>query len=193
MAMEVNIKNHSDGNIACVTDEGQVTVQSESHELQHHIARHDGNTYQVEAIDTGITAQTQTILHIKNNDPDRICVIAFSRMQAINTASVPLIGDYWEIGFNRTVASGGTVLTPINTSPSAGKAASVTCTGATAPTMAGTMAVLDTQYPNANGQEIVYNKHGSIILSLNDTFEVRHTATGTGQSKARITFMMIKV
>ena len=143
------------------------------------------------SVDTGITAKTQTLLHIKNTDTTRNCVISFIRFQAItNTASKPVVGEYFEFGFNRTVASGGTVTTPVNMNVGSGNTASVVCTGVD-PTMAGTFAAIDRMYHKASGDEYTYNKHGSLILGLNDTFECRLVSAGTGEAKARITFMMI--
>ena len=173
-----------------VTADFQLKVQAEVQELQHFEAL-SGLTYQVSSTDTGITAKTQTILHLKNIDPERNCVISFIRMQAItNTASKPVVGEYFEIGMGETVASGGTATTPTNTNAASGNIASVTATGID-PTMAGTFTQIDKWYNVGNGQ-IVYNKQGSIILGLNDTLSIRLLSAGTGEAYARITFMMIK-
>jgi len=190
--MDINIKNHSSGHIAGVTHDNQLLTRTESHELQHHTAFHKGESYQVQYIDTGITAKTQTILHIRNDDPTRKLVMSYVRIQHVGDATMPAVTDYYEIGTGTTVGSGGSAVTPVNTSPSSGKSASVTVTG-NDPTMAGTLGVLDTHFLESNGNELVYNKHGSIVLGLNDTFEIRHTSTSTtGSTKARVTFMMIE-
>jgi len=178
------------GLMARVTDENALKTVTESHELQHHISRDSGLTFQALSVDTGITAKTQTVMHLKNDDPARILVISFIRMQAVtNTASKPVVGEYFEVGLGRTVASGGTTTTPVNMNSSSGNTASVTATGID-PTMTGTFTAIDRWYNEGNG-ELVYNKQGSIILGLNDTFEVRLVSAGTGESKCRVTFMMI--
>ena len=178
------------GFVAGVTDENQLKVLAENHELQHHESIVSGQVYQAQSIDTGITAKTQTLLHLKNNYPARLLVITFIRFQAItNTASKPVVGEYFETGFGRTISSGGTATTPVNMNSTSGNVASVTATGID-PTMTGTFTTVDRVYHKASGDEYVYNKQGSIILGLNDTFEVRFLSAGTGESKCRITFML---
>lgn len=179
------------GKIAKVTLQNQLEVRNENLELQHWISRYKGNTYQAISVDTGITAKTQTLLHLKNTDTEKSCVISFIRMQAItNTASKPVVGEYFQIGLGETVASGGTTTTPVNMNTSSGNTASVTATGVD-PTMAGTFTEIDRIYHKASGDEYTFNKQGSIILGLNDTFSVRFVSAGTGEAKCRITFMMI--
>lgn len=176
-----------------VTDENQIKVVSESHSLQHHVSRHFGQTYQALSIDTGITAQTQTLLHLKNTDADRALVISFIRMQAItDTANKPVAGEFFEMGFDRTVASGGTTTVPVNMNKKLNNVAKVTATGID-PTMTGTFAAIDRIYNKASGEEYVFNKEGSIILGLNNTFEVRFVSGGVGEAKCRITFAMLKL
>ena len=179
------------GNLAKVTEENQLIIRGETHELQHHQSRRNQQVYQVISVDTGITAKTQTLLHLINNDANRDVVVSFIRMQAItDTASKPVVGEYFEIGFGRTVSSGGTAATPVNVNQKSGNTASVTCTGID-PTMAGTFTAIDRIYNKASGDEYVFNKQGSIILGLNDTLEVRLVSAGAGEAKCRITFMMI--
>ena len=188
--MAIEIKNHSNGTTAGVTSEHQIKVRSESHSLQHHISWENEEAYQAISTDTGITAKTQTMMHIKNTSSTKNLVISFIRIQAItNTASKPVIGEYFELGLGRTVSSGGTETTPVNVNAISGKVAEATVTGID-PTMAGTFTQIDKWYNEANDEKI-YNKHGSIILGLNDTFEVRLTSTGTGEAVCRVTFMMM--
>jgi len=192
--MGINIEDgKGSGRTAAVTSINQLEVVSESHELQHHYSRHNGTVFQAISTDTGITAKTQTLLHLKNTDADRICVVTFIRMQAItDTASKPVVGEYFEVGFGRTVGSGGTATTPVVMNRSSAKVASVTATGVD-PTMAGTFVLCDKIYNKASGEEIVFNKQGSMILGLNDTVEVRLVSGGAGEAKCRITFMMIDI
>lgn len=178
------------GKTAEVTSNNQIEVRSENLSLQHYISRNDEQSYQVISTDTGITAATETQLHIINNDATKNVVIAYIRMQAItNTASKPVVGEYWQMGFGRTVSSGGTAVTPVNVNQKSGNTASVTCTGVN-PTMSGTFTEIDRWYNESNNQ-ITYSKEGSIILGLNDTFEIRLVSGGTGEANVRVTFMMI--
>lgn len=189
--MAVELKNHSDGTIAGVSQEHQLLGRIESHELQHHISWNSEEAFQTISVDTGITAKTQTIMHIINNSATKNVVISFIRFAAItNTASKPVVGEYFETGLGRTVASGGTETTPVNMNAISGKVAPVTVTGID-PTMAGTFNLIDRRYHQASGVEQVYNKQGSIILGLNDTFEVRFLSAGTGEAVCRVTFMMM--
>ena len=189
MAIDINIKNHGDGTTASVTPDYQLKVSSENHELQHYMAITHGQTYQTEYIDTGITAKTQAIMHIKNTDPTRKMVLSYLRMQAITAGTYPSTGEMWKLCMNETYTSGGTLIIPTNTFQASGKSAVAEVYG-NDPTLGGTAVVLDSQAPNSNGQEISYNKHGSIILGLNDTFTIKYTSASTGWAKARVTFVM---
>ncbi len=188
--MAIEIKNNSDGTTASVTHGNQLLVQAENHELQHHISRHHQNTYQAISIDTGITAQDQTVFHMINNSSTHSAVISFIRCVDITTITTKVVGNYFEMGFGRTVSSIGTATTPVNMNVSSGKVAEVTVTGID-PTMAGSFTAIDRFY-TVLGDEVTLNKHGSIILGLNDTFEIRFISTGTGEARVRVTFMMIE-
>ena len=191
--MEVNIKNHSDGVVAQVTDEHQLRVEAEIHELQHHVSRTTGQTFQVLGITDTLTAATIPILHIVNNDPDRALVISFIRSQIIGSnATLPGVGDYVQYGFG-TTASGGTAVVPVNQNRKSGSSALVTALHST-PTSAGTFVEEDRWYPDADGARETYNKQGSIILGLNDTWESRVVSTSTaGIVWTRATFMMMSL
>ena len=189
MAIDIQIKNNDDGKTASVTPDYQLKVSAENHELQHYMAITHGQTYQVEYIDTGITAKTQAILHLKNTDPTRNMVISYLRLQAITAGTYPSTGEMWKLCLNETYTSGGTVLIPTNTFQKSGKAAVAEVYG-NDPTLGGTPLVLDSQAPKDNGQEISYNKHGSIILGLNDTLTIKYISASTGWAKARLTFVM---
>lgn len=188
--MPIQIQNHGDGTLLGITKEHQIKARSESHELQHHVSWFAEEAYQAISVDTGITAATQTLLHIKNTSATKNLVLSFVRMQAItNTASKPVVGEYFEMGLGRTVDSGGTVVTPVNVNALSGKVADAVLTGID-PTMAGTFTAIDRWYNESNNEQ-TYNKHGSIILGLNDTFEVRLVSAGTGEAVVRATFMML--
>jgi hypothetical protein len=177
--MAVEIKNHSDGTIAGVTDEHQLEVRSENHELQHHISWVDENVYQAIYNDTGITAASQTVLHVKNTSSTKRLVISFVRLLDMSSITTYAAGNYFTMGFNEVYASAGDVVTPVNTNVSSGKVAEATVYGD--PTMAdtGVFTQIDRVYTKA-GDQVVYNKQGSIILGLNDTFSIKFVSTGTG-------------
>ena len=133
-------------------------------------------------------------MHVINEDPDKDLVVTFLRAQIVGASggAFDALTDFLEFGFGRTVASGGTAMTPVNMNRSSGVAASVTATENN-PTMAGTfVSIGDVWHPAAGGETAVYNKNGSVILGLNDTLEVRYIGTHTaGEIECRITFMMI--
>jgi hypothetical protein len=189
--MAVEIKNHSDGTIAGVTKENQLEVRSENHELQHHISWVDENVYQAIYNDTGITAASQTVLHIKNTSSTKRLVISFIRLMDMSSITTYAAGNYFTMGFNEVYASAGDVVTPVNTSVSSGKVADATVYRD--PTMAdtGVFTQIDRVYTKA-GDQVTYNKQGSIILGLNDTFSIKFVSTGTGSGAARVTFMMLE-
>lgn len=189
MGMEIEDNN---ARTLGITAEYQAKVRSENHELQHHIAWSTGLSFQAQAVDTGITAKTQTLLHLRNTSSTHLLVVSFIRVQAItNTGSKPVVGEYFQLGFDETVASGGTAITPRNTNNAdkSGETADVTATGID-PTMAGTFSEIDRWY-NVGNAEQSWNKQGSIILGKNRTFSVRFVSAGTGEAKARATFMMM--
>lgn len=191
MAMEVNIKNHTNGSIAGVTRDFQLKTQAESLSLQHFISREYGQTYQVIGTTDTLTAATIPILHITNDDPERLLVFSFIRAGIVDpNATLPNANDYIQLGVGATV-TGGTAVTPVNTNRSSGKVATVTAVHST-PTSAGTFTEMDRYYPKEDGHEQVWNKSGSLILGLNDTFEARIVSTSTaGVAWARFTFMML--
>lgn len=188
--MAVEIKNNADGTTAKVSGDNQLFVVSENHELQHHVAWKKEDVYQVISTDTGITAKDQTILHIKNTSSTKNLVISFIRFTDMSSITTYAAGNYFAMGLDDTVSSGGTTVTPVNTNAQSGRVAEATCTGVD-PTMGGTFVEIDRAYTVA-GDQLTYNKQGSIVLGLNDTFSIKFVSTGTGQATARVTFMMIE-
>ena len=190
--MEVNIKNHKTGQLAEVNANGQLEVRSESNSQQHFISHNFGQSYQVHGSTDTLTAATHTVLHIKNTDPGRDLVISYIRLQLVAANASDTLTDYFEFGFKTEVASGGAAVTPINLNKKVGSVALVTATK-TSPTMSGTLESLEHWHPKASGDINTFNKDGSIILGLNDTFEIRYISTSTtGIARARITFMMVE-
>ena len=182
------------GRLVKVDDEGQLKVVSESQSLQHHVSKNEGNAYQVIGDFTAINNSTHTILHLKNTDTTKQLVITYMRMQVLDQAggtAFPAAASRFELGFGRTYSSGGTAVTPVNVNATSGNVASVTAYDNN-PTMAGSFTEIDRYYPTAEGDAVTYNKEGSIILGLNDTFEIRIVSDHTsGVAYARITFLML--
>lgn len=192
MAFEVQIKNSKDGQMTRVTPNGQLEVRSENNSQQHVISHDFGQAYQTHGRTSTLTAGTHTVLHVKNDDPTRDLVISFERVQLVGANAADTIGDYFEFGFDRTVASGGAAATVTNLNRKVGSVALVTATDE-GPTMAGTFASIERWYPDASGAANTFDKGGSIILGLNETFEIRYISTATaGIAEARITFMMVE-
>jgi hypothetical protein len=194
LEVEINIKNHSTGVLAGVTDKNQLKVEAESISQQHFISREFGQAYQVIG-DTGtLTSGTNTALHLINNDSNRDLIISYIRVQQVGSTtggSFDDVGNYFSLGFGRTVSSGGSSTTPVNMNSISGAVSDVVATDSS-PTMAGTFSEIDRWYPKASGDDKTYNKEGSVVLGLNDTFEVRHVGTFTdGIAYARVSFFMI--
>lgn len=189
--MDIRIKDNSTGTVAKVTPEFQLETRAETLSHQHYISREFAQTFQVIGVTDTLTAATIPVLHIKNDDPERDLVISYIRLQIVDpNATLPGVGDYFQLGLGTTI-SGGSAVTPVNTNASSGKVASVTATHST-PSSSGTFSELDRWYPTADGDSVTYNKDGSIILGLNDTFEIRIVSTSTaGIAYARTTFMMV--
>jgi len=173
---------------AGVTDEHQIKVVSESHELQHHVSWLYGQTYQVEGSHTLASSGTKNTLHIKNTSPTRDMVITFVRLQFVGDGTID-VNTYMQYGFGPTYASGGAVITSVNMNRTSANAAEATCYDDNLVT-AGTFIPVDTWYCDAS--QIRYEKQGSIILGLNDTFMSRLITDQTaGIAYTRVTFNMI--
>ena len=190
MSFEVNIKNASDGSIAEVTPNNQLAVKAESNSQQHYISRNFGQSYQIFGRTGTLTSATTTVLHIRNNDPERDIVISFMRMQLVGANVADSVDDYFELGFGREVGSGGAEVTAVNMNRKVGAQALVTGTDS-GPTMTGTFLATERWHPPTSGSANTFQKDGSIILGLGDAFEIRYVGTSTtGIAEARITFMM---
>ena len=188
--MEVNIKNAKDGQIAEVTPNGQLSVRAEVNSQQHFISHEFGQAYQAHGASDTLTAATHTVLHLKNDDPNRDLLISYIRPQLVGANAADTVGDYFEFGFGRTVASGGSAMIPVNMNRKVGSVALVTATIGS-PTMAGTFLSMEHWHPGVSGDANSFNKEGSVVLGLNDTFEIRYVSTATaGIARARVTFMM---
>jgi len=185
------------GQWASVNESHQLLVRAESLSHQHHQSHVNGAAFQASGHSATLSSGTNTVLHIKNNDPLRDMVVTYVRLQLVGSANgaYDSLTDCFELGTGRTLSSDGTAVTPFNMNRSKSSiVASVTATegAGTNPTMAGTfLATGDRWYPNAAGDREKYNKEGTLILGLNDTLEIRYVGTHTaGQAYARVSFLM---
>jgi len=192
--MSIQIGGRGNKYVLEVNQEGQALVKSESLALQHWVALNKNQSYQVVGDFASVNNSTHTILHVKNTDADRVMAISYVRVQLVGTSggtALPAAATRFELGYGRTYASGGTAVTPVNTTSGAANSAAVTAYDNN-PTMAGTFTELDRIY--VDNSQYAFNKEGSLLIPQNQTFEIRvvsdHTA---GTAYARITFMMLEV
>jgi len=184
------------GTAVNVTKDGDLTTRAVVHELQHHHSREFGQVYQVIGDDVTIANGINTLLHMRNDSSTHAVVISYIRLQSVDLAggtAPPAATTYFQLGSGTTWTSGGTAVTPINVNRASGNTADVTAYDNT-PTVGGTFVELDRWYPDADGAEQTYNKHGSIILGKNDTLEIRLVTDNTsGTGYCRVTFAMIEL
>ncbi len=185
------------GQLAYVTQEGQLQTVSESHSLQHHVSRSNGLAFQVIGSSThsvgGSGGDTYTVLHVQNTSSTRWLVVTYIRVQAI----LPNAGDendYFSIGFGTEYSLNGGNATPTNMNKQSGNVADATCKQSLDDnpiTVSGTFTEFDRWYSDGISG-MTFDKDGSLILGQNNTLESRFITT---QSPAtvytRFTFMYI--
>ena len=145
-----------------IDEDGRGRVLALQQPFQQHVSAVDGDAYQAIAIDTGITAKTQTLLHLRNDSTSKRVVFTYLRMQAVTDVTYPAVTDYFEIGMGRTVTSGGSAATPVNVNSGSGKSAPVTVTAGD-PTMAGTFELIDRRYIKDNAEEHTHRKEVALF------------------------------
>jgi hypothetical protein len=180
---------------AKITNENQLKTVAEIHELQHHISATAGQVYQVVGELIGVNTGASTVLHLKNSSTTRIGVVSYMRFQTPTPSGngdwLPDGGTYFQIGSGTTYSTGGTSVTPFNMNLTSGNVADLVAYK-DSPTVTGTFTEFDRWYPDGGGMQ-TYNKHGSLILGLDDTIEVRFTTDRPALQVAwcRITIMLI--
>jgi hypothetical protein len=174
-----------------VTPQNQIRAVSEIHELQHHLSAVEGQVYQIVGEETSVAATTQTVLHIKNTSTDLDMLVSYMRLQLVGESggtALPAENTYFQIGFGSTYTSGGSEVTPTNMNQGSGNIAPCTAYDS-APTVGGTFTEIDRWYPDGS-RMMVFNKHGSLILGLNNTMEIRLVSDHTdGTAYCRVTAM----
>ncbi len=186
------IRDAATGVSAKINTEGQMRVTAESESREHYSSRVHGQTYQAQGTAT-LASGTTTVLHLKNTSTTRKMVVSFVRLQIIDQAggtALPAASNYWELGFDEAVASGGTEVAPVNLNRSSGNTAEVTATYG-APTMSGTFLQSDVHYAKGDGDANGYDMAGGWILGQNDTVSIRYVGDQTsGTAYGRFTFTM---
>ena len=174
---------------AHVTNEHELVVRAVSESIQRHRSE-VGDAYQVIGDFAAVNNSTFPVLHIKNTHTSKVMYITYIRLQPVSLSGGAFSSDtFFSIGTGRTVASGGTVVTPVNMNLGSGKTANATCTDNN-PTMSGTFTEFDRWYPDANHKMQTFNKEGSISLAQNDTLEITLRSNHTdGTAYARVSFV----
>ena len=172
-----------------VTGENQLETQAEVHELQHHISIRDGQVYQAIGTHTLTTSGAKTILHMKNDDADRLLIVSYMRLQFPGGDGTIDDNTYFIGGFDTLYSAGGNTVSPVNMNRTSGNVANATVYHNN-PNVTGSLEEFDRWYSDKSMQ--TFNKHGSIILGLGDTMEWRiQTDQSSGEVYVRITLMMI--
>lgn len=194
--MAVKIEDNSgDGHGLKVTENNQALVQAESQELQHFISINKAQVYQVSGGTDDVLNGTNTLLHIRNDSTALKAVITFIRLQvppvADATPTLPGVGTYFQLGRNTLHASGGVGVEPVNMNFGTGNVADLTCFKDQV-TVSGTFVEFDRWYPDHSME--IFNKQGSLIMGLNDTFEIRLVSDQAALTAAycRVTIMLVK-
>jgi hypothetical protein len=179
------------GYLAKVTIDNQLSVKSESEEIQHHWSIIHEQAYQVIG-ESNLAAGTVTPIHIRNDSTTKNLVVTFIRHQLIDVSGgteFPNANNYFKLAFGRTYSSGGTEITPVNVNNGSGKLADVTAyKGAT---LTGTAKEIDRWYTKDEGDMNVFNKAGAVILSPGNTMEISYVGDRTsGIIYSRLSFLM---
>lgn len=182
------------GNEVEVTEANQLSIVGEQHSLQFHHSFHNAAAYQVVGDFTTINNTTHTILHIKNTSTSRVVAVTYVRIQALDLAggtALPSVNTYFQLGTGTTYASGGTAIIPVNVNFTSGHTADAVVYDNN-PTVSGTFIEIDKWFVDIEGNQLIYNKEGSVILGQNDVFEVRVTSDHTsGVAIARVSFVFL--
>jgi hypothetical protein len=179
-----------------INSENQLSTVSVNHELQHHLSVDEGQVYQIIGEVTDLHLGTNTLLHITNDSKTLAAVVSYIRLQTPGASGeggwLPDKGTYFQIGKDTTYSSNGTDVTSVNMNFGSGNTADLTVYKEN-PSLTGTFQEFDRWYPDTG--MMTFNKHGSLILGLDDTLEVRLTTDRPEIDTAycRITMMLMSV
>lgn len=185
-----------DGHSVKITSEHQMKVQSESHELQHHVSFEDGQVFQAIGEVSDIADGLNTVLHIRNDSTSLKAIVSFIRLQlpgisGLGSTLLPDDGTYFQLGRDTVRSSGGVGVAPVNMNFASGNTPALTAYKDNL-VVSGAFQELDRWYPGHS--MMTFNKQGSLILGLNDTLEVRLTTDQPALTVAycRVTIMLKK-
>ena len=178
-----------------ITENNQALVQAEVQELQHYISINDAQVYQIIGEISDIASGINTLLNIRNDSSILKGIISYIRLQLPGVAGegitkLPDEGTYFQFGKNSGRVSGGVEVVPENVNFSSGNVAELTAHKDMVITS--DFVEIDRWYPDSSMQ--IFNKHGSVILGLNNNFELR-LVTGDATlltAYCRVTIMLTK-
>lgn len=163
--------------------------------LASHLSIDDGTSFTVFGTAT-VVSGTVVALHMINNDPSLLLVVDHLYVQGVSISggsALPNQGAFFSLGYNRTVTSGGVVLTPVTLNRTSVTVANITATGSN-PNMAGTFVESLRWYIQANGVafDLTIARDDDIILGRTNTLEVRYTSdNSSGTVLSVMKFLMV--
>ncbi len=188
------IKSGDSGYTAHVDENNRLHTHSKSEEPQHVVAHESESAYQLIGTAT-LSSGTVPVIHLKNTDAVKDIVVTYIRHQVLGQAggtAFPNASNYFTICLNRTYSSGGTLITPVNTTAGSGGTALATAYGS-GPTLAGTSAEIDRWYTKAEGDMNSFNKGGAVIVPPNQTIEFSYVGDqSSGTIYVRVSFYFEK-
>lgn len=184
------------GILAQVNGESLLRTLTVAGSLSSHESNDDGTSFTVVGTTT-VTSGIVVALHMINNDPTLLLIIDRLTVQGVSIGggtAIPNQAAFFSLGYNRTVTSGGTTLTPATLNRTSVTVANVTTTGGN-PNMTGTFVEGQRWYIQANGVafDMTVSRDDDIILGRTNTLEVRYTSDNTsGTVVAVMKFIMLK-
>lgn len=178
------------GILQAVNEEGLARTLTVAGSLSGHASNDDGDAFTVFGT-ANITSGIVVALHIVNNDPTLLFLVDRVTVQGVGLSGVGGFGQgtpipsqaaFFSLGYNRTVSTGGSGLTPICINRTSVSIANITATGFN-PTMNATPTFVESQrwYIQASGVafDLVIPREDDIILGRTNTVEIRYTSDNT--------------
>jgi len=192
MSFDATIRDPGTSKGAGVNAEGRLLVEALSVSAQQHEAVEHGEAYQVVG-EAQPNNNTVVVLHLRNTSTTRNMVVTFIRVQLIASGGTafPATAHYVELNYGQEYASGGTAEVATNTNAGSSNVADATVYDNN-PTLSGTAVQVDKQFFQSNGDVIVYNKQGSMVISPGKDVDVSVTTDHTtATALARVSFLMV--
>ncbi len=175
---------------AGVTSRHRLKTEASTRSAQSRASLEDGNAFQVISEDVDVTASSQSILVIKNNDSTKKAVITYIRVKTIGVAAAS-VDAYWTLNLGGDYASGGSLLDPTNINTSSGiTALNMDCYDGTTPIVtSGTPVKFDKNF-SANDM-VTYNKEGALVIAPGGMLSIDFKgSTVAGVAVARASFYL---